>query len=76
MSKTSAASHGGITDGGAGCKFVFRHNHCYNVHLTVHGTEGVPRGGRAMEIYNNDFHNTISEDTAGRDTQRRPSFLQ
>jgi hypothetical protein len=51
---------GALTDGGAGGKFVVRHNHLYNLHLTVHGTEGNPRGGRAMEIYNNDFHNAIN----------------
>jgi len=46
-------------DGTSGCKFVFRHNHCYNCLANgVHGTEGGNfRGARAMEIYNNDFHN-------------------
>ena len=55
-----------LTDGGAGCKMVVRHNHCYNVHQGgVHGTEGQRRGGRAMEIYNNDFHNTFADTVGG-----------
>ena len=52
---------GALTDGDSGCRFVIRHNHLYNVHLANHGTEGTARGGRAMEVYNNDFHNTGAE---------------
>ena len=46
-------------DGTQGCKLVFRHNHLYNCLANgVHGTEGGNfRGARAVEIYNNDFHN-------------------
>ena len=67
VTHSTTSVSGALTDGGAGGKFVVRHNHLYNLHLTVHGTEGVPRGGRAMEIYNNDFHNAINgaEDKPG-----------
>jgi len=51
---------GDLTDGSSCCRFVIRHNHLYNCHIVNHGTEGVERGGRAMEIYNNDFHNNIA----------------
>jgi hypothetical protein len=46
------------TDDLRGGRWVFRHNHCYgNVQVQGHGTEdGRWRGGRAREIYNNDFH--------------------
>ncbi|PYL63514.1 MAG: hypothetical protein DMF25_10440 [Verrucomicrobia bacterium] len=54
----------GATDGTSGCRFVFRHNHCYSVHITNHGTEGTARGCRAIEVYNNDFHNSLA-DTPG-----------
>jgi len=60
VTHSTTKMHGALTDGARGAKFVVRHNHLYNLHLTVHGTEGVPRGGRAMEIYNNDFHNSIN----------------
>jgi hypothetical protein len=67
VTHSTISVQGALTDGGAGGKFVVRHNHLYNLHLTVHGTEGIPRGGRAMEIYNNDFHNAINgaENTSG-----------
>jgi hypothetical protein len=67
VTHSTATVQGALTDGGAGAKFVVRHNHLYNLHLTVHGTEGNPRGGRAMEICNNDFHNAINgaEDRPG-----------
>ena len=55
----------GVCDGDAGMKLVLRHNHLYNLHIANHGTEGVARGGRALEIYNNDFHNTDTENTVG-----------
>jgi hypothetical protein len=51
---------GDLTDGDSGCRFVIRHNHLYNAHIVNHGTEGALRGGRAMEIYNNDFHSNIA----------------
>jgi hypothetical protein len=48
----------GATDDFSGARWVFRHNHCYDIELQTHGTEGARfRGGRAREIYNNDFHN-------------------
>jgi hypothetical protein len=37
----------------------------YNLHIANHGTEGAARGGRALEIYNNDFHNTDTEQSPG-----------
>jgi len=40
-----------------GGKFVIRHCHLYDVEILCHGTEGMrQRGGRAQEIYNNDYH--------------------
>ena len=56
VTHSTTSAPGALTDGGLGGKFVVRHNHLYNLHLANHGTEGTPRGGRAMEIYNNDFH--------------------
>jgi len=55
----------GMTDGDSGCRFVIRHNHCYSVHIANHGTEGAARGGRAMEIYGNDFHNAFGDIPGG-----------
>jgi hypothetical protein len=50
-------STGGGFDGGHGAKFVLRHCHFYDVKILCHGTEGARnRGGRAQEIYNNDYH--------------------
>jgi hypothetical protein len=63
--KNVSTSFTSMTDGDSGCRFVIRHNHCYNVHIANHGTEGVPRGGRAMEIYGNDFHNTFGHNPGG-----------
>jgi hypothetical protein len=49
--------YAGNLDSTWGGRWVFRHNHCYEVQLTNHGTEGGRfRGCRAREIYNNDFH--------------------
>src|SRR5438132_11439294 len=54
----------GNTDDLRGGRWVFRHNHCYDIELQSHGTEsGRYRGGRAREIYNNDFHNTHAHGT-------------
>jgi hypothetical protein len=40
-----------------GARWVWRHNHMLNAQVQGHGTEdGRWRGGRAREIYNNDFH--------------------
>ena len=52
-----------VCDGDAGMKLVLRHNHVFNLQAGNHGTEGVPRGCRALEVYNNDFHNTDPGDT-------------
>ncbi len=49
------------TDGDLGSRYVVRYNHLYDVILASHGTEfGRYRGGRAQEVYNNDFHWTSS----------------
>jgi hypothetical protein len=51
-----ASANGGV-DGRKGCKFVVRNCHLYDVEILCHGTEaGRDRGGRAQEIYNNDYH--------------------
>src|SRR5438132_6123674 len=56
----------GNTDDLRGGRWVFRHNHCYDIELQSHGTEsGRYRGGRAREIYNNDFHNGHAHGTGG-----------
>jgi hypothetical protein len=48
---------GGSTDDFDGGRWVFRHNHVYDSLMQTHGTECCrDRGGRAHEIYNNDFH--------------------
>ena len=40
-----------------GGRWVWRHNHMYNSQVQSHGTEdGRWHGGRAREVYNNDFH--------------------
>jgi len=50
-------SANGGWDANIGGKFVIRHCHLYNVEILCHGTEGArARGGRAQEIYNNDYH--------------------
>ena len=57
---------GGHTDDTYGGRWVFRHNHCYDIEMQTHGTEGGRfRGGRAREIYNNDFHNGHAHGTGG-----------
>src|SRR5437667_2626711 len=57
----------GNTDGNMGARFVFRHNHCYNIlDIGNHGTEpGRIRSVRAMEVYNNDFHRTMANSVVG-----------
>ena len=50
-------SANGGWDANTGGKFVIRHCHLYNIEILCHGTEGSrARGGRAQEIYNNDYH--------------------
>jgi len=57
---------GGHTDDLRGGRWVFRHNHCYDIEMQTHGTEGGRfRGGRAREIYDNDFHNAYPHGTGG-----------
>jgi hypothetical protein len=55
------------TDDLRGGRWVFRHNHCYgNIEIQSHGTEdGRWRGGRAREVYNNDFHNRNTHGVGG-----------
>ena len=48
--------YAGSMDGDIGGSAVVRHNHLYDVFIGTHGTQGLARGGRAYEIYNNDFH--------------------
>jgi hypothetical protein len=57
---------GGHTDDLRGGRWVFRHNHCYDIEMQTHGTEsGRYRGGRAREIYSNDFHCAHAHGTGG-----------
>ena len=50
-------SANGGWDANTGGKFVIRHCQLYNIEILCHGTEGSrARGGRAQEIYNNDYH--------------------
>jgi hypothetical protein len=44
-------------DAAWGGKYVVRHCHLFNVEILCHGTEaGRYRGGRAYELYNNEYH--------------------
>jgi hypothetical protein len=53
----SPFSANGGWDCNVGGKYVVRHCHLYNVEILVHGTgPGRTRGGRAQELYNNDYH--------------------
>lgn len=48
---------GGGPDDLKGGRWVWRHNHMYDANVQAHGTEdGRWHGGRAREVYNNDFH--------------------
>src|SRR5438132_4116228 len=60
LKNTTTVQTIGDTDCYYGGRYVFRHNHCYNVTPNSHGTEGRFRGSRAIEVYNNDFHYTFS----------------
>ena len=53
-------------DAGHGGKFVVRHCHLFNVAILCHGT-GLDRsrGGRAQELYNNDYHWTFATTMMG-----------
>ncbi len=60
INNTSGNEFAGTIDGRQGGRWVFRHNHCYNMGIGSHGTEiGRYRGERAGELYNNDFHWTF-----------------
>jgi hypothetical protein len=49
-----------------GSKVVFRHNHLFNIEILCHGQEGDRnRGGRAQEIYDNDYHADYAHDLDG-----------
>jgi hypothetical protein len=67
FNNTSGNFYGGVVDVFIGGRAVLRHNHCHDVVLVGnHGTEsGRYRGGRAMEVYNNDFHWPYSRDVGG-----------
>ena len=44
-------------DAGAGGKFVVRYCNLFDIEILCHGTEADrARGGRAQEIYNNEYH--------------------
>ena len=50
-------STAGGWDANQGGRFVIRHCHLWDVEILCHGTEiDRNRGGRAQEIYNNDYH--------------------
>ena len=50
------SASGGI-DSHNGGKYVLRHSHLFNAEILNHGTEGGrDRSGRAVELYNNDYH--------------------
>jgi hypothetical protein len=54
---SSATGVGGGPDDLEGARWVWRHNHCYSMQVQSHGTENARwHGGRAREVYNNDFH--------------------
>jgi hypothetical protein len=64
--KSLATSPTGGPDDLRGGRWVFRHNHLYDAEVQSHGTEdGRWRGGRAREVYGNDFHNTTAHGVGG-----------
>src|SRR6266508_5343397 len=66
INNTSGNEFAGTIDGRQGGRWVFRHNHCYNMGIGSHGTEiGRYRGERAGELYNNDFHWTFPANVGG-----------
>jgi hypothetical protein len=56
----------GASDADFGARCVFRHNYWENARPGWHGTEGSPRGARALEIYNNTSHWTIAPSASAR----------
>jgi hypothetical protein len=65
LNNTSSSELSGSTDGDYGGRWVFRYNHCYDIEMGGHGTEGRFRGIRAVEIYNNDFHFSFARNLGG-----------
>ncbi len=65
IKSTSTTSVNSCMDGTQGGRFVLRHNHIYNDLVSAHGTEGAARGARAIEVYSNDFHNSLAN-TSGK----------
>jgi len=66
INRSSFNEFAGNTDDLEGGRWVFRYNHCYDIEIQTHGTEGGRfRGGRAREIYHNDFHNAHAHGTGG-----------
>ena len=67
FNNTSGNDFVGYPDGWNGGRWVMRYNHCYDVTLNSnHGTEyGRNRGGRCLEMYNNDFHWSHTRDLFG-----------
>jgi hypothetical protein len=66
INNTSGNEFAGTIDGRQGGRWIFRHNHCYNMGIGSHGTEiGRYRGERAGELYNNDFHWTFAANVGG-----------
>jgi hypothetical protein len=56
----------GAVDDWVGARYVFRHNHVYDMDVQTHGTEiGTDRGSRCLEVYNNDFHWTFQISAVG-----------
>jgi hypothetical protein len=56
----------GASDASVGARFVIRHNYWQNARPGWHGTEGVSRGTRAVEVYNNTSHWTIAPSASHR----------
>jgi hypothetical protein len=56
----------GASDATVGARCVLRHNYWENARPGWHGTEGVSRGTRAMEVYNNASHWTIAPSASDR----------
>jgi hypothetical protein len=57
INNTSGNDYAGAIDDDQGGRWVLRYNHFYDAVPASHGTEiGRYRGGRAREVYSNDFH--------------------
>jgi len=64
--ETNTIDAGFGLDGNHGQRYVLRYNYCLNTVASNHGTEGgLPRGGRAYEVYGNTFKCTTSGVSAG-----------